>query len=144
MLSPSEGGSWASSAGVRRRMQLQREQNTEPELALRRALHRRGLRYRLHQQIVPGTRRRVDIVFGPPKVAVFVDGCFWHGCSEHGEREHAINPWYWPEKIAGNKARDLDTDRRLNEVGWLVLRVWEHEDTDIAADRVEQAVKKRR
>lgn len=136
--------SWASSPGVRRRMQLQSAVDTQPELALRHELHRRGLRYRVHRQVVPGTKRRVDIVFGPTRVAVFVDGCFWHGCPEHGKRAHDVNGWYWPQKILGNRARDLDTDRRLSEGGWLVLRIWEHESATEAADRIEQTVRTRK
>ena len=136
--------SFASTPGVRSRMQQQKMRDTRPELALRRELHRLGLRYRLHRQIVPGTRRRVDIAFGPAKVAVFVDGCFWHGCPIHGVREPVANKWYWPLKIAGNKERDTDTTRRLEESGWLVLRYWEHEPPDVAAQSIAEAVLGRR
>jgi DNA mismatch endonuclease (patch repair protein) len=108
-------------------MQLQRERDTQPEMNLRRALHSRGLRYRVDFQGVPGTRRRIDIAFTKAKIAVFVDGCFWHGCPEHGNRDHEINGWYWPKKIQTNKSRDSDTDLRLAEVGWRVVRVWEHQ-----------------
>jgi DNA mismatch endonuclease (patch repair protein) len=125
-------------------MQLQRERDTMPELRLRRELHRRGLRYRLDQPIVPGTRRRrVDIVFPKAKVAVFVDGCFWHGCPEHGVRRHEINGWYWPDKIAGNRERDAETDQRLRAAGWTVVRIWEHEDLVQATARVVLAVRHR-
>lgn len=124
-------------------MQLQRERDTAPEMALRRELHRRGLRYRVDQPIVTGTRRRVDIVFASPRVAVFVDGCFWHGCRWHGKREHSVNGWYWPGKIAGNRERDKDTDRRLRSDGWTVIRVWEHADPVVVADRIEAAVRSR-
>jgi DNA mismatch endonuclease (patch repair protein) len=133
--------SWASSPAVRHRMQLQRERDTAPELALRRELHRSGLRYRLDQLIVPGTRRRVDIVFAKARVAVFVDGCFWHGCPTHGRRTHEINGWYWPRKIAGNRQRDADTDARLRAAGWTVVRVWEHEEPVRAADLIFQQVR---
>lgn len=137
--------SWASTPGVRSRMQLQRAHDTEPELRLRRELHRRGLRYRLHQQIVPGNRRRrVDITFPRARVAVFVDGCFWHGCEQHGRREHEANRWYWPAKIEGNRERDRDTDARLAEAGWLVIRVWEHEPSESAAARIAAAIDARR
>ena len=124
-------------------MQLQRERDTAPEVALRQALHRLGLRYRLDRPIVPGTRRRVDIVFVRARVAVFVDGCFWHGCPRHGVRDHKINGWYWPDKIAGNKARDLDTGRRLRRAGWKVIRIWEHENPSRAAARVARVVQSR-
>jgi DNA mismatch endonuclease (patch repair protein) len=94
---------------------------------------------------VPGTRRRrADIVFGQAKVAVFVDGCFWHGCPEHGRRAHEVNSWYWPAKIVRNQTRDQDTDRRLIEAGWHVVRVWEHDDAVTAADAIEAAVRTRR
>ena len=122
--------------GIRRRMQLQRERDTQPELALRRALHRRGLRYRVDRQIVPGTRRRADIVFSGPRVAVFVDGCFWHGCPDHGNAAPKTNTRYWLSKIEGNQARDRDTDARLIEAGWRVVRFWEHEDVEAAAEHV--------
>lgn len=120
---------FASSDAVRRRMSAQRREGTEPELAFRRALHALGLRYRLHKAPLPGLRRKADIVFGPARVAVFVDGCFWHGCPEHGRRAHHVNAWYWPEKIARNRERDQETGELLSGAGWLVVRVWEHEVT---------------
>lgn len=89
---------------------------------------------------LPNLRRNADIVFTRPAVAVFVDGCFWHGCPEHGRRRHEVNDWYWPEKIARNKTRDSDTDDRLRNAGWTVIRVWEHEPMDEAVRRIKQAV----
>ena len=121
-------------------MQQQRSHDTEPELNVRRALHGMGLRYRVHQQPLPDLRRKADIVFRRARVAVFVDGCFWHGCPEHGRREHRVNDWYWPEKIERNRRRDADTDARLDAAGWKVVRVWEHEPPDAAACRVAQAI----
>lgn len=135
---------FASSEHVRRRMSAQRATDTAPELALRRELHRRGLQYRLHQQPLPDLRRKADIVFRGARVAVFVDGCFWHGCPDHGRRKHAVNAWYWPEKIERNRQRDKDTDRRLMEAGWLPLRFWEHTNPLHAADVVVAAVHERR
>jgi DNA mismatch endonuclease (patch repair protein) len=136
---------FASTPAIRRRMQGQRRRDTRAELALRRELHRRGLRYRLDQPVVPGTRRRrVDIVFLGAKVAVSVDGCFWHGCAAHGVAEHRVNAWYWPAKIERNRARDADTDARLSAEGWAVVRVWEHDDPVAAADRIERIVRRRR
>jgi DNA mismatch endonuclease (patch repair protein) len=126
-------GSFDSPPAIRRKMSLQRSHNTGPEVALRSALHRRGLRFRVHQRPLPDLRREADIVFRRAKVAVFVDGCFWHGCPEHGRRVHAANSWYWPDKIARNKARDLDTDQRLRNGGWRSVRVWEHEAPELAA-----------
>ena len=125
-------------------MQNQKSEGTGPELALRHELHRLGLRYRLHRAVVPGTARKVDIVFGPAKVAVFVDGCYWHGCPEHGRREHKVNGWYWGPKIERNRRRDQDTTERLRAAGWEVVRVWEHEDPEAAAERVKSVVTARR
>lgn len=125
-------------------MQRQRTRDTAPELALRRRLHRLGLRYRVDVAPLPAVRRRADIVFRPARVAVFVDGCFWHGCPDHGQRTPTANSAYWSGKVAGNQARDRDTDRRLAGAGWLALRVWEHEDPDQAAARVADYVRARR
>ena len=122
-------------------MSAQRSQDTAPELAIRRLLHAMGLRYRVHRPPLPGLRRKADIVFPRARVAVFVDGCFWHGCPEHGRRRHAVNEWYWPEKIARNQRRDADTDARLHEAGWTVVRIWEHEPASDAAQRVAMAVR---
>jgi DNA mismatch endonuclease (patch repair protein) len=128
---------------VRARMSRQRSRDTEIEVALRRELHRSGLRYRVHQRPVRAVRREADVVFGPAKVAVFVDGCFWHGCPEHGTWPKR-NGEFWRAKIEGNRARDADTDRVLDEAGWLAVRVWEHEDPVVAASRVREAVLERR
>lgn len=127
----------------RRRMQQQRRRNTRPEMALRPALHAAGLRYRLEVAIVPGTRRRADIVFGPAKVAVFVDGCFWHLCPEHGTLPKANADW-WRQKLERNRARDRETDLLLLEQGWFPVRVWEHEDMAEAAVRISEIVRERR
>jgi DNA mismatch endonuclease (patch repair protein) len=125
-------------------MRLQRSRDTGPELAIRRELHRRGLRYRVHAFPLPELRRRADLVFGPARVAVFVDGCFWHGCPEHGNHQVVANAWYWPGKIAGNRARDADTDQRLRDAGWEVIRVWEHEDPNDVSERIRGIVAARR
>jgi DNA mismatch endonuclease (patch repair protein) len=140
---------FASSESVRLRMSTQARQDTGPEVALRRALHALGLRYRLHRAPLPNLRRKADIVFGPARVAVFVDGCFWHGCPEHGARHHDVNGWYWPEKIARNRRRDENTDRVLASAGWLAVRIWEHDIVGGelalagAAARVREAVQSR-
>ena len=122
------------------RMSQQKSEGTSPEMALRRELHRLGLRYRLHLAPVPDLRRRADIVFPTQRVAVFVDGCFWHGCPEHGTqpKQHAE---YWSTKIARNQARDLDTTARFEAAGWIVMRVWEHEDASQAAEKILRTVK---
>jgi DNA mismatch endonuclease (patch repair protein) len=117
--------------------------DTAPEIALRQELHRRGLRFRVDCAVLSDKRRRVDIVFGPAKVAVFVDGCFWHGCPIHGTQPRA-NHGFWLDKIATNQRRDGDTDRQLEASGWRVIRVWEHENPLEAAARIEDAVRERR
>jgi DNA mismatch endonuclease (patch repair protein) len=129
-------------AGVRDRMARQRRTDTAPEMLLRRELHRRGMRFRVNYAfLLPGlTRRRCDVAFTRSKVAVFVDGCFWHGCPLHATSPKSNAPW-WAEKLASNVARDLDTNARLGTAGWTVLRFWEHEDPVLAADVVESAVR---
>jgi len=117
-------------------MQAQRRRDTAPELALRRELHRRGRRFFVDRAPVPGQRRRADLVFPRLRVAVFVDGCFWHGCPTHGRVPRSNGHW-WADKLARNTARDRDTDSQLAALGWTVVRVWEHEDGTEAADRVE-------
>lgn len=112
-----------------------------PELALRKELHRRGLRYRVQLHMPGDRRRRIDVAFTRAKVAVFVDGCYWHGCPEHGTNPVANSEW-WRWKFARNRARDEDTNRHLREFGWTVIRVWEHEDPTDAADRIETIVRR--
>jgi DNA mismatch endonuclease, patch repair protein len=124
-------------------MQANRSRDTHPEMALRRAVHALGLRYRVATRPLPGVRRTADLVFSGPKVAVFLDGCFWHGCPEH----HTVavrNASFWAEKVEKNRARDIDTDRRLREAGWEPVRIWEHEDPQEAAQQVLQIVTARR
>lgn len=110
-------------------------------MALRRELHRRGLRFRVDYAPLPGLRSKADIVFTRPRVAVFLDGCFWHACPEHGNLPKANREW-WRAKLALNVARDRRNEQALVEAGWLVLRVWEHEPVGTAADRVCAAVKR--
>jgi DNA mismatch endonuclease (patch repair protein) len=117
--------------------------DTAPEVALRSELHRLGLRYRVDKSPIRGVRRRADVVFGSARVAVFVDGCFWHGCPVHGTWPKR-NATFWRDKIETNRLRDVDTDRRLEEVGWLSIRVWEHEDPAEAAARIAATVRARR
>lgn len=137
---PLTASSTASSPGVRRRMQCQRTRDTHPELAVRRLLHAQGLRYRVDRAPLPSLRRRADIVFGPARVAVYIDGCFWHGCPVHGNQPRA-NSAYWAPKLAGNRQRDTNTDRHLADAGWTVIRAWEHEDPQLVAARVQRAVR---
>jgi DNA mismatch endonuclease (patch repair protein) len=117
--------------------------NTAPEVALRKALHARGLRYRVQLHVPGNRRRRIDVAFTRAGVAVMVDGCFWHGCPDHGTRPLSNREW-WDWKIARNTERDRDTDQLLAQHGWTVVRVWEHEDPDEAAGRVETIVRQRR
>ncbi|MDI5979389.1 very short patch repair endonuclease [Amycolatopsis magusensis] len=124
-------------------MSKQKSRDTQIEVALRKVLHAHGFRYRVHRRPVRGVRREADIVFGPARVAVFVDGCFWHGCPEHGTWPRN-NADFWQRKIETNRRRDKDTDERLAEEGWLSLRVWEHEKVDSAAARIIETVMSRR
>jgi DNA mismatch endonuclease (patch repair protein) len=116
-------------------MQANKGRDTKPELAVRRAVHALGLRYHVSARPLPNLRRKADLVFTRAKIAVFVDGCFWHGCPDH----HTIaktNAGYWADKFDGNSRRDRETDRLLAEAGWLVIRAWEHEPVDEVANRI--------
>jgi DNA mismatch endonuclease (patch repair protein) len=104
-------------------------------MALRRELHRRGFRYRIDASVLPGQRRRADIVFMSARVAVFVHGCFWHGCPEHGTRPKANASW-WAEKLERNMTRDAETRQQLEAAGWSVVEVWEHEEPTIVAESI--------
>ena len=128
----------ASSPSVRQRMQATPRRDTPCELALRSALHEKGLRYRVDWR-VPGSRRRADVAFIGPKVAVFVDGCFWHGCPLHGTWPRSNAEW-WRDKIESNVRRDRETDAHLKNLGWLIIRFWEHDDMTKAARQVRAAV----
>ena len=136
-------GSWASSAARRRNMQAIRSRDTTPERLIRRLVHAQGLRYRVAARPLPDLRRTADMVFRPAKVAVFIDGCYWHGCPEHYVPPRT-NPGYWSDKVARNMARDRDTDQRLEEAGWVVLRFWEHEPSEGCATRIAAEVEKHR
>jgi DNA mismatch endonuclease (patch repair protein) len=133
----------ASSPAVRRRMQATSRRDTPAEVALRSALHRRGLRFRLHRKIAGVPRVRPDIVFVSAKVAVFVDGCFWHGCPEHGTLPKSNRDW-WTTKLQANAERDQRHSAALRKVGWTVVRVWEHEVPAAAAQRVFDLVTRER
>jgi DNA mismatch endonuclease (patch repair protein) len=138
-LTTSASRSWASSETVRRQMQANKGRDTKPELALRSRIHRTGLRYKVGIRPLPGIRRTADMVFTRARVAVFMDGCYWHGCPDH-YRPARRNEKFWREKIDGNRARDAETDRLLRDAGWTVVRVWEHEELEAAAERVRTAV----
>lgn len=129
----------ASSPDALRRMKTQARRDTKPEMTLRRELYRLGLRYRVDRAVIPGVRRRADVVFTRARVVVFVDGCFWHGCPMHGTQPKANAEW-WRSKLEANVARDRDTDERLRAAGWRVVRIWEHEDMRAAALTVHQLI----
>ncbi|MGW0046135.1 very short patch repair endonuclease [Nocardia cyriacigeorgica] len=120
-------------------MSRQRRAGTAPELALRRELHRRGLRYFVDRAPIRGQRRRADVVFPRLRVAVYVDGCFWHSCPQHATYPKNNAEW-WADKLAANVARDRATDDALAAAGWQVIRIWEHEDPVAAAGRVAAAL----
>lgn len=128
-------GSWASSNAIRRTMQSTRGRDTSAELAVRSAVHARGLRYRVSQRPIQSLARTADLVFTRARVAVFVDGCYWHGCPLHF-RVPATNAEFWLAKIEGNRVRDVATDRVLVEHGWRVIRIWEHDSLGEATERV--------
>jgi len=120
-------------------MRANKSKDTKPERSIRSAVHARGFRYRVHTRPISSFRRTADMVFPASKVAVFVDGCFWHGCPEH-YRPAKRNADFWNSKIEANKERDHATDRELDRQGWVVIRVWEHEPVEAAVDRIAEAV----
>lgn len=128
------------SGRVSAQMRRHPRRDTQPELTLRKALHGSGLRYRV-QYPVPGLpRRTIDIAFTKRRLAVFVDGCFWHGCRAHRTIPASNHEW-WAEKLARNAMRDAGTDAHLRRAGWSVLRVWEHETLERAVESVNQALR---
>lgn len=124
-------------------MQGNRSRDTTPEIELRRLVHSSGLRYRVNARPLPSVRRTADMVFRPAKVAVFVDGCFWHRCPDHAT-DPKTNSDYWKPKLERNVERDRETDRLLAKSGWLSIRIWEHEDLSQAALQIAKTVRQRR
>nr|WP_216638616.1 very short patch repair endonuclease [Mycobacterium colombiense] len=131
--------SWASSPAVRNVMRSNRSRDTRPEMALRRALHAAGLRYRLNTRPIADSRMTVDVVFPRARVAVEVRGCFWHGCPKH-HRPSQRNADFWASKIAGNIKRDEAKRIALEVQGWRLIVVWEHDDVAEAVERVKAAI----
>lgn len=129
----------STSAAVSARMSRQRSRDTTPEVALRRALHARGRRFRVDAPLPGMPRRRADLLFTRAKVAVFVDGCFWHSCPTH-RTEPATNAEWWARKLARNVERDAETDSHLRALGWTVVRIWEHESVPTGVALVEAAL----
>ncbi|MFE2694190.1 very short patch repair endonuclease [Streptomyces mirabilis] len=120
-------------------MSRQGSRDTAPEIAVRRLLHRAGLRYRVNVPVPGMPRRTIDIVFGKAKVAIFLDGCFWHGCPVHATHPKANAEW-WRAKLDKNMARDRETTDLLHSAGWTVLRFWEHESAEDVARRITAAL----
>jgi DNA mismatch endonuclease (patch repair protein) len=114
-------------------MQKMRRSSTAPEMLIRREMHGRGLRFRVNYRLLPG---RPDLAFTSARIAVFVDGCFWHACPDHGE--------WWHEELERNVARDMEKDGQLDKLGWLVMHVWEHEDPVSVAEAIDQLWRSRR
>lgn len=135
--------SWATTPAVRKSMRSNRSRDTAPELALRRAAFKLGLRYRVCARPIQGVRRTADMVFAGAKVAVELRGCYWHGCPDH-HRLPAANRDYWIAKVQRNQARDADIERILAEAGWQLIVVWEHEDPIEAAAEIASAVRNRK
>ena len=119
-------------------MRSNRSRDTKPEMAVRSAVHRRGIRFRVSARPQPELARTADLVLRKSRIAVFVDGCFWHGCPDH-HTQPAANARFWADKIARNVERDAETTAYLRQAGWTVLRFWEHEDPEDVADQVQRA-----
>lgn len=137
------GESWASTPGTRASMRSNRRRDTSPEMIVRRRLHALGFRYRVSVRPIRNVRRTADIVFTRAKVAVFIDGCFWHGCPEHYQAP-ARNAEFWLAKRLRNQERDAETHARLTAEGWRLLRFWEHEvrsDPESVVGRIGETVK---
>lgn len=131
----------SSSPQVSARMSRQGARDTAPELRLRRLLHAAGIRYRVDAVLPSMPRRRADVLIKKYRLAVFVDGCFWHACPIHSNQPKANSKW-WESKLGRNVQRDRDTDMRLVQMGWTVLRFWEHEDMEEAAQQVLEALRR--
>lgn len=126
-------------------MRANRRRDTGPERAVRSLLHARGLRYRVDLPIRVGDMRpvRPDLVFTKPQICCFIDGCWWHGCPEHGRRRTSSNDDYWRAKIARNIERDAEQEAALTAAGWIVLRFWEHQDPEHVATTIGSALRRR-
>ncbi|WP_277987714.1 very short patch repair endonuclease [Nocardioides aromaticivorans] len=122
-------------------MQGNRGRDTKPEMAVRRGVHAAGLRFRVDYRPIRELNRRADLVFTRAKVAVFVDGCFWHGCPTH-HKVAKSNAAFWAQKVARNRERDAETDRILSDAGWTVIRVWEHDPVDDVVNLIVASVRR--
>ncbi|NEA20783.1 very short patch repair endonuclease [Streptomyces halstedii] len=124
-------------------MSRQARRDTAPEVAVRKLLHASGYRYRLNERVPHMSRRTIDIAFTRARVAVFLDGCFWHGCPDHATRPKSNAEW-WRQKLDKNMARDAETTAHLVSEGWTVLRFWEHQPPTEVAEVVAEAVDRER
>ncbi len=124
-----------SSPAASRRMKATRGSDNPLERNIRSLLYQEGYRYFKHRRLLPGTSRTVDIVLPRRRLAIFIDGCFWHGCPLHGTWPKA-NAEFWREKIETNMLRDKDTTKRLRSLGWKVIRIWEHVKPEMAVKRI--------
>ncbi|WP_378095699.1 very short patch repair endonuclease [Cellulomonas sp. T2.31MG-18] len=136
---PSHPGS--TGEAVSRRMRALKRRDNDGELSVRRLLHAAGYRYRVHYPVPDRPRRTIDVAFTRAKVAVFIDGCFWHGCPEHGTAPTSNGAW-WAAKLAANQARDADTTVALRCQGWHVIRAWEHEEPAEVGARVIECLRR--
>ena len=132
----------ASAPAVRRRMQSTGRRDTPPELRVRSLLHRIGYRFRVDISPMSSIRSRADIVFPRLKVAVYLDGCFWHGCPLHATWPKANADW-WRNKIEANRQRDRTATATLLASGWSVLRIWEHEEPTNAVKAIVSELRSR-
>jgi DNA mismatch endonuclease (patch repair protein) len=132
-----------ASATTRKRMQAMRQRDTDCEVLIRRALLARGLRYRVNCRVSKMNKAQPDIVFSTAKVAIFIDGCYWHACSLHGTAPKNNAKW-WADKFQANRTRDARADSMLRSEGWKVIRVWEHEDPSDVVHRIVAAIARQR
>ncbi|GEB50331.1 very short patch repair endonuclease [Streptomyces cacaoi] len=130
-----------SSPDVSARMSRQSSKDTGAERAVRRLLHASGYRYRVHYPVPGMNRRKIDIAFTRARLAVLIDGCFWHGCPEHATSPKANAEW-WQRKLDRNMERDRETNAHLRSQGWTVLRFWEHESPTTVVRQVATAVER--
>lgn len=135
MRNPDEPDRVRPDQALSTKMSTLARRDTKPELGLRRALHRRGLRFRVQLKVPGNPRRTIDVAFTRARLAVYVDGCFWHGCPDHHVMPRTNTMW-WQWKVELNRERDSSTDATLTAAGWEVLRFWEHTDPETAADRI--------
>lgn len=125
----------ASSPAARKRMQGTAQRGNRSERRLRSALHIKGIRFRNHYRIAVLPRRSIDIALVGVKIAIFIDGCFWHGCPRHGTMPKSNRAW-WKTKINTNQLRDRDTNIELRKAGWKVMRIWEHQPVEVVVLRI--------